>query len=143
MAYSLKHFWRHILRRTAKRVTFLHSWNDFCQAKVRNLDVTINIDENVLRFEVAINDIEIMEVLDPEQNLAKIKLGQFFRKTFKFAQVEEDFTACADIDNKEQLVLILEGPVHLHYERVVNLLQYLSLRNYGFYFLFSNDFVFL
>lgn len=42
--------------------------------------MTIMVEQDVLRFEVAVDDIKRMQVIQGERYLCRIKLGHWFRK---------------------------------------------------------------
>ena len=50
------------------------------ESEIGDLDVTVVVDENVLRFEVSIDDVEAMKVMKGESDLGSVKLGYRIRE---------------------------------------------------------------
>lgn len=83
MSLSSKNFRTHVLKTTTKGVTFIFGF--FCQSKICNFDVAFHIKHNVFRFEVAIDDLLRVKILDCQQNFYKIFFGCLFFKPDDFS----------------------------------------------------------
>jgi len=78
-------------------------WDDLRQAEVCDLDMAINVDKDILRLDIAIDYVSIMEVFETEKKLCKIKSSLILGKFLNFAKMEEHFTTCAQVHYKKQL----------------------------------------
>lgn len=75
--------------------------NDFRQTEICNLDVTIDVNQNVFRFNISIHNVLSMKVLEAKEKLGKIEPRLFFGKLLDLAQMEKHLTSCAKIHYKE------------------------------------------
>ena len=93
-----------------------------CHTEIDNLDIAIAVQENVLRFEVAMADIETMAVRQSSDHLAKNTYRLWFWKTTVGCYVFEKLSAFNVLKDKvsgmqcqfkifDQL-LVLRGTVH-------------------------------
>lgn len=68
------HFWRHELRSTAERAgrgTIPHVL--LTETVVRNLDVSIQSQQNIVKLQVSIDDPILVEVLESQANFGRVK----------------------------------------------------------------------
>lgn len=98
-----------------QRVVFLY----FGEAKIGELDVTVDVDKDIFRLEVAIEHILVVDVLKAKQDFSEIKLGFLFTEYPLVLQQVKQFAAAAEVDNEVQVILRLKPPVELDYERVI------------------------
>ena len=73
MAFIQQDFRRNILRSPANRVCTL--LDDFCEAKVNQLQVTIRLDHDVLRLEVPVDYILGLKVFEDADYLRPVKFS--------------------------------------------------------------------
>ena len=135
MALAHKDLWAHVLGRPTEGVAPLTVLDDLGQTKVRDLNVSVDIYQDILRLDVSVDNILIMQVLKTEQQLRKIKSSLLFCELLDFAQMEEHLTASAHVHHEEELLLRLEAPVQFRCERVVDFLHDQLLVDHWFYFL--------
>jgi hypothetical protein len=84
------HFRRHILSRSTIRKGLGASIDFLREAEVDNLAVAIRINEDVLGFEIAIQDGLGVKILDAIENLQEVELGSFLAHHLDLLeQVEE------------------------------------------------------
>lgn len=64
---------------TAKSVQFAFSpvRHNLGEPKVRDLNVPIPVDQKILWFQIAVHDIVVVQMLERERDLARVKLGRF------------------------------------------------------------------
>ena len=74
----LEHLGAKIFRGAAERVASLVLRDHFGEAEVSDADVTIHVDKDVLRLDVAIHDVPFMHVVEAEKDLAHVELCQSF-----------------------------------------------------------------
>ena len=67
MTLAKKDLRAHVFGRSTKRVRSLPLRDDFGQTKIRNLNMPVNINEYILRLDIPVDNIHVMEVLQPEQ----------------------------------------------------------------------------
>ena len=75
MPSAQDHLRSHVLRRPAVRKGLAPRVDLLRQAEVDNLAVAIRIDEDVLRLQVAVDDVLGVQVLDAVEDLQEVKLG--------------------------------------------------------------------
>ncbi len=70
--------------------------------------MAFDVDHDILWFEISVDDVMIMDLLQSEQNLSDVKSG-FFLIHFSelFNQVEE-FPACVVLHHKDKIVFRLK-----------------------------------
>ena len=87
--------------------------NLFCQAKISYPNVTLSVHEYIFWLDVSKHDVPSMQVLEAKQDLTDVKLSQLLRESSLLIQMEEKLTSSAQIKNKKQFIVALEGPVQL------------------------------
>ena len=71
--------------------------NEFCAAKIGNDEMTRDIDENILWFQVSMNDTGLMERIDGENQFPGIKESCVGVKRTISHQISEKVTSCTEI----------------------------------------------
>ena len=66
VAVSVEHFWAHILSRSTVCLIEVAWFLHFRKTKIRQLDMSVDVNENIFRFQVTIEDVLIMDVLQSE-----------------------------------------------------------------------------
>lgn len=124
------------------------------ESKVRDLDVTVGTQKNVLRLQVTVDDVEGVEVVECQSDLGSIKLGYRVGETLlvrpeartsthlALPEQAEELAACHKVHDHVEVVDVLEGSPQVHKERVTNTDQHLSLR-VGVLDLLHLDYLFL
>ena len=84
------------------------------------------VQQNVLRLQVSVDDPRLVKSLEPQNNLGGIKSDSVLVKPLLLPEMEKEFTTIKEVHDHVELVLSLEGVVHLHQKRIVNVLQYVS-----------------
>lgn len=69
---TLHNLWRQIIRRTAKRPRNVR--HILGKPKVGDFDVSVRSEEDVFRLEVAVDDVERMEVVDRKRDFGRVEL---------------------------------------------------------------------
>ena len=103
------------------------------EAEVGELEVAVDVDEDVLRLHIAVENVVLVQVLDSQYH--------FGDQQFRLLRVEvtmlldhvEQVTAWAEVQNEVNIVLRMESGVKLHDERVrvlVELAENVSLADY-------------
>lgn len=57
----MTYLWRHVIWRATERIC--RRLAVFCEAEVGELDVPVVVDQDILRLQVAVNDVERVEVI--------------------------------------------------------------------------------
>lgn len=116
--------WCQILGRSTKRVgEFAFREIDFGESEIGDLDMPIGCKEDVLWFQVAVDDLLLVDILQCEHQLGTVELGLVLAETERSSQVEEQLSADHEIRDEVQLGLGLEGEVQLHNKGMLNILQ--------------------
>ena len=101
MALTHEYFRAHVLGRATERVRSLALRYNFRQSKISNLNVAIDVNKYILRLDVSIHNFLLVQVLETEQQLSKVELRLLFCELLDLAQVEEHFTAGAQVHDEE------------------------------------------
>lgn len=56
-----------------------------CESKISNLDMSIKVEEDVFGFEITVNDIKIMKIIQRQRHFSSIKLRHWVRETLNNA----------------------------------------------------------
>lgn len=118
------HFGCEILGCSAERIrlfrVFLHNLG---QAKVGQHDVPVVIYQNVLRLEVSVDNVGLVEVTDCEGDLCGVELCLFLRKTLLLRQVLEELASLHKLHDEVDAIGLLEDVVHSNDEGVIDLVE--------------------
>ena len=91
MALVLKNLWRQIFWSATKCESPV--LDSFSKTEISKLDVTIGGDEHVFGFEVAVNDVLAVEVLEDEDQLGCIECGLVRFENAFFSEMGEELSA--------------------------------------------------
>ena len=80
-------------------LSLVHSW--FRQAEVCYFDVPLGVYEEVFGFEIAVDDVLLVEVLDAEEYLDEVEFGLLLRHALDVFEAVEELASGA--------VCIVEG----------------------------------
>jgi hypothetical protein len=112
-------YFTHIVRGASQGVGFFSRFELFCQPVIRYFEVTVDIEENVLWFEVPVDIAEFMEVVDSQEDLSCVELGSWLFEPFALPEVGEHLSASDEVHHKEDLLLGLESKLQLDQKGVV------------------------
>jgi hypothetical protein len=115
---------REVLGRAAERVravAVLHV--DLAEAKVAERDVAVVVQQDVLRLEVAVHDVERVQVLEHEEELRAVEARVLLAEALLLLQVVEELAAVDQRKDEVQLLLALEAELERHDERAVHALE--------------------
>lgn len=93
------------------------------KAKIDELDVTIRIEQNVLRLQVAVRNIALVQVLERHDDLGRIKPDGVLIKPLLLAQNAEHLAARDVFHDKEEVGVVLEGVPETDKERMVDIVE--------------------
>jgi hypothetical protein len=94
--------------------------DNFCEAKVREAEVAAGVEEQVFGFEIAIDDVEGVEVAEGEDDDREIEAGDVWSEAADTAEVGEEL-ATGDIGKEHvDIQVVLEGGIEVDDERVVD-----------------------
>jgi hypothetical protein len=89
--------------------------------------LTLIIQQHVLRLQVSVDNIQLMNITDCEDDFGRIKAGLVFRKSAKSSEVIKQFPSRTVIKHKVKLILGLECHFHPHDEWVIDVTQNATL----------------
>lgn len=101
-------------RRRLLVVLVLVLGHDFRRAKVRDLDVHVLIQEDVLGLQIAVHNAEAVHVLERVQNLAGVKLRTRRVKTAHFVYMGKEFTVFRVRQHEIESLDVLERAVDFY-----------------------------
>jgi hypothetical protein len=91
--------------------------------QVRNPQIPLIIDDQILRLDVPMDDAIRMQVLQPDHNTASEELHDVLLEVLVLAQVVPEVAAGHQVHYQEQVVAVLKREVHIHEEWVFELGQ--------------------
>ena len=141
VALSTEDLGAHVLGRAAEGVTPVPLGDDFRQAEVCYLDVTVDVDQDVLWLDVPIHNVFAVQVLKAEQKLREVEPSLVFSELLHFTQVEEHLSSRAEIHDEEEFGSGLEAPVEFGHKRMRYLFHNGSLVDHWLDLLLSRQFV--
>mmetsp|Transcript_39863 Transcript_39863/g.124626 ORF Transcript_39863/g.124626 Transcript_39863/m.124626 type:complete len:220 (+) Transcript_39863:1976-2635(+) len=129
VALALEHLRRHVLRRAADRaravlvvgVLIRRRAELLGEAEIRQADVGRAVEQEVLRLEVAVQDVHGVQELERERDLGHVELGRLGEQQPLLAQVEEELAALQVVHDEEELGVRLEGHLQPNHEGVRHL----------------------
>lgn len=117
---SLTHddFWSKILRCSTEGIT---SINDFLgEPEIRYLQVSVAADQQVLRLEISVRDLSLMQILEGQSDFCNIKQSDIVWKDILFSQQPKYLTALHELKDQVQIKPILERLNQIYDEWVLD-----------------------
>lgn len=93
------------------------------EAEICKFDVSLGIKQYILRLEVSINNVLLMQMLNRQAQLGYVKLRLLFGEGHLPGQVEAEIPARTVIQSEVQVVWCLEGEMQVDDEDVVGLFE--------------------
>lgn len=97
------------------------------QTKVRQLDVSIQVDKNVVGLDVAVDEAHLVDALDGQCQLRHVEACQWFGEDAHSDEQAHHVSSRDVVHDKIEAVTILEGVIETHHPLVVCLSQDVSL----------------
>lgn len=91
-------------------------------------DVTICIEENVLRFQISMNNVQRMKMVECKNYLCSVEFCALFRKHCLFAHVIQQLASVHEIHREIDFAVALKGVVKRCDERVSHFAEYIFFR---------------
>lgn len=111
--FTLEHFRRRISCCTAKRFHQCAPVKLPRKAKIAQFDATALVEENVLEFEIAMDDAFVVEVGDGQAELAEHNFGLVLRQSALLHEVVKELSARAELGDNPDGRLGGDDFVHL------------------------------
>mmetsp|Transcript_17380 Transcript_17380/g.40346 ORF Transcript_17380/g.40346 Transcript_17380/m.40346 type:complete len:274 (-) Transcript_17380:84-905(-) len=96
------------------------------QSKVPQFDVTIGIQQHILRFQITVYNASLMQMTNGQQQLGRIETGHAFGKTTKSRQMEKQLATGTIIQHQIQLIGCLKGIMQFHNKGMIHHRQHLA-----------------
>ena len=120
-------FWSHVLRRATECVSTI-PWLDLLhEAEVSQFDVTIVLEEDILRLEISVDQVHRMDVFEHNYDLCSIEPGQYIVQLLVSLQQIEQLPELQEIFEHVEIILILINSLQIADQRVVHLSHVLHL----------------
>lgn len=91
------------------------------EAKVRQLDVSVLVNEDVVRLDVAVDEAHFVDALNSQCQLGHIEAGQVFREDAHSDEQAHHVSSRDVIHDKVKALTVLEGVVETYHPLVVRL----------------------
>ena len=131
MAQLVNDFGRQILRRTAERLRLLVALENLGETEVGQRDVAILTHEDVLRLQITIDNLLLMQMAKGESHGQRVELGPLLGELTRLAQVHEQLATTHKLHDEVDSRVRLEDEFHADEERMISLLQNLLLEHRG------------
>lgn len=96
MSLLLHHLRRHIFMTPAERIGFVSfTQTDFSQSEISKDEMSVTIHHDIFRFDIAIENLVLMQILKSQQYLNKIELGFGLGQLLKFPQMIKELSSWA------------------------------------------------
>lgn len=144
VAFAGDHFGRGVARastRSLQCVTLL--FVSVAQAEVDNLDVHILVEKQVLRLQVAMANLDLVEVLDASEDLVEEPARFAILQSSLLDDVLEKFASAGILHYQEELFGRFDDFIQLHDVRVSNDFQNVNLSHHSRDVSLVFDFIFL
>lgn len=102
------------------------------ESKICQADVAIFLHEDILWFQISIDNLLLVEMTESEGNSERIKLSSSLGELPRFSQVHEKLTTSDKLHDEEDLHVGLEDELHTNEEGMVSLLQDIFLKHSRF-----------
>ena len=106
----------------------VHAVEARAEAKVRQLEVAVLVDEQVVRLDVAVDKAGLVDRIDREDGLRHVEPRRVLGERVLLDQQRHHVAAGQELHDEVQVVLVLERVVELHDPRVVGLREQVALR---------------
>lgn len=114
---------RQVIGRATEGVGLGVSFEHLSEAEVSQADVAILVHQNVLRLQVTVDDVLLVQVTQGHSDLDCVESGPLFVEPRDLPQVHEKLATTDKSHDEENLLLRLEHIAHAHQEGVVSLEQ--------------------
>lgn len=136
------HLWRHILGTSTERsgpiLVRLNVW--LGESKISNSDVSLQVQENVLRFEVSVNDSLLMNLFQPEKGLDYVEFCNFFPHFSELFNKVEQLPSRTVLQDEYQTLLRFKTEFHLYNEWMLQLFHNLHfVYDYPLFFVLDDE----
>jgi len=112
MAASNKDLWTHVLKTATKGVSFLCC--DLGKTKICDFDVSTKIEHDVLRFEISVDNIFLMQILNSQQNLDKVLFGLFLLEPHHSPLQMKKLPSWTIVQHHDKVQVSLDEIFHMH-----------------------------
>lgn len=130
MTLSQDHFRCHIFIGATKSFCPASVINVSAESKIRNLNVPINAQQDIFGFQVPINNVDRMKMIQRRCNLGQIEFGIDLRQGAVSVEKQKKIATLDEIHHEEQGRCRLETVVTLDDQGVFQLLQKVSFPRY-------------
>lgn len=111
---------QHYLRRTVPRCSTIgispicvYVLYHFSKAKINDFDMSLLVDEDVLRFQISVNHTHQVQALDSKDDLGDIKSGIVLTHEHLLLEEAEELATWQVLDDEIEIQFILEGLEHV------------------------------
>ncbi len=88
------------------------------QPEVGDLDVTIDAEQNVLRFQVPVDDALLVQGVQGQEDLCSVESSSLLVEPVLLPQVEKQLSPLHEVQHHVQFLFRLKRVVQVYYERV-------------------------
>ena len=89
--------------------------------------MAIAVEQDILRFDVTVNDVVLVEISQPEQQLNNVEPCSVLCDFPGLLDQPEKLPSCAVLQDKCQVVLAFEGELHFYNEGMLGVLHDVAL----------------
>ncbi len=122
MILATHHFRGHVAG-SATSVLIVVGPNDTCDAQVGESQVPFPVEHQVLRLDVSVDDAVLVQVVESENETCTEELGLVLVEASHLAGVEAEVSSREVVHDEVEVLLVLEGTLHVHDKVVLDLRQ--------------------
>ena len=127
MARPFYDFWRQVLWSSTKTVCLIRlPYSLLGKSEIGNSDMALRIQKNVLRLEVPVYDVLLVERFNGANYFCCVQFCPRLIELLLLAQVCEELTAVQEVNEEVQLAFCLECVMQANYVGVLDLFQDVS-----------------
>ena len=116
-----KDFRGDVFRSTAESVGTRTRFDDLGETEIGELGVTVGQHKKIFGLEIAMDDVQGVDVLERLGDVTGVELGLFIVELTFATKMREQFTTRDDLHDDEDVTFVLEGSLHGDDERMRDL----------------------
>lgn len=105
--------------------------------------MSLSIQQNIFRFQISIDNVLLMKMLNGQTQFCYVKLGLFFRESDLACEMEAEISAWTVIQREIEVMRSLEGEMQIDNEDVIGLFEDIGLDDCVLQLLLKDQVLFL
>lgn len=98
------------------------------KAKISQFYMTVTVDQNIVGFQVPMNEVDLMDRLDGQDGLSNVKTTGFFTQDILSHEQRHEIATWKKVHDKVKVLIVLETVFQIDNPLILCLDEHLSLR---------------